>query len=88
MAFSLTLYSIKYLSANVQAACRTLHPDLKETEDWVMAQRFMFLKKLAEESPLADRTTAFPYVHYFMGGTHHARSLRNIRDLAFNLPQG
>ena len=54
VALSLILYAIRYLSDNVKAACRTLHPDLKETEDWVMAQRLMFLKKQAAESPLAD----------------------------------
>ena len=29
VGLSLILYTIKYLSDNVKAACRTLHPDLK-----------------------------------------------------------
>merc|ERR1711864_66927 len=37
VALSLLLYSIKYLSVTVKAACRTLHPELREAEVWVMA---------------------------------------------------
>ena len=50
VALSLNLYAIRYLSDNVKATCRTLHPDLKEVKAWVMAQRFLFLKKQAAEN--------------------------------------
>ena len=54
VALSCLLYAERYLSANVQATCRTLHPDLKDAEVWVMAQRLLFLKNEAAEIPLAD----------------------------------
>ena len=54
VALSLNLYAIRYLSDNVKASCRTLHPDLKDIEVWEMAQRLLFLKKEAAENPLAD----------------------------------
>ena len=54
VALSLNLYAIRYLSDNVKASCRTLHPDLKEVEVGDMAQRLLFLKKEAAKSPLAD----------------------------------
>ena len=70
VALSLILYAMQYLGEKVQAACRTLHPDLKETEVWVMGQRLKYFWKLAAENPLANCTPLCPYVHYFMGGTH------------------
>ena len=54
VALSLNLYAYRYLSDNVKASCRTLHPDLKEVEVWEMAQRLLFLKKEAEGNHLAD----------------------------------
>ena len=54
VALSLNPYVNRYLSDNVKASCRTLHPDLKEVEVWEMAQRLLFLKNEAAENPLAD----------------------------------
>ena len=38
VALSLNLYAHRYLTDNVKASCRTLHPDLKDIEVWEMAQ--------------------------------------------------
>ena len=38
VALSLLLYAIKYLLDTVKASFRTLHPDLKDIEVWVMTQ--------------------------------------------------
>ena len=47
-----------------------MHPELREAEVWVMAQRLLFLKKQAAENPLADQSPRCPFVHPFLGGTH------------------
>ena len=51
VALSLILYSRRYCCDNVKAIWRTLHPDLKETEEWVMAQWLLFLKKAGCREP-------------------------------------
>ena len=80
VALSLILYSRRYCCDNVKAIWRTLHPDLKETEEWVMAQQLRFLKKQAAESPLADQTPPCPFRHLFMGGTHHPQMFEDYKN--------
>ena len=62
----------------MQAACRTLHPDLKDMEVWVMAQRLLFLKKQAVKHPLADRT---PRCSFILGGTHKQKDFEDYKNL-------
>ena len=88
VALSLLLYAIKYLSDMVKASCRTLHPDLKDVEVWVMAQRLLFLKKEAGKNPLADGSPRCPFVHPILGRHTNQRSSRSIRIWFCNLPIG
>ena len=80
VTLSLNLYAERYLTANVQATCRTLHPDWKDMEVWVMAQRLLFLKKESAESPLADRTPRCPFRYQFLGGTHHPQAFEDYKN--------
>ena len=80
VAWSLLLYSIKYLSDTVKASCRTLHHDLKDVEVWVMAQRLLFLKKEAAKNPLADHSPRCPFIHPILGGTHKPKEFEDYRD--------